>query len=91
MSGERKPPLAFARVGQSGNDAQQGRLAAARWPEEAQKFAAADIKVDRLERCQTRPEAFADAAKSNDGQGRIPTFLSTNFNVYALWKSRSLG
>jgi len=91
VGGEREAPNSFARIGEAGDDAQQGGLAAARRADEAQELALADIEIDCVEGAQSGAETLPDAAQRNDSQGRIPTFLSTNCSVYALRKSRSLG
>src|SRR6516164_1697082 len=107
VDGERETPFAFARLGETGDDAQQGCLPTTGRPENTQEFARAEIEIDCLKRRQSRAETLADTAQSDDRvriarlrqragrcrcrQGRIPTFLSTNCSVYALRKSRSLG
>ena len=92
IGGERETPLAFARVGEACDDAQQGRFTAAGRAEEAQELARADIEIDAVERRHPGGKPLADAPqRDNRGQGRIPTFLLTNRKVYALWKSSVLG
>ncbi len=85
-------PFAFARLSETGDDPQQGGLAATRRAEEAQELAFGDIEIDLLERLHSRAEALPDTAqRDNRLQGRIPTFLLTNCSVYALRKLRSFG
>src|SRR5690606_28294604 len=59
-------------------DAQQGRLAAARWPDDRGDLAVRDVHVDRLERMEIRIEEvqsahrdawFVDSRHGIDGQG----------------------
>src|SRR5713101_467848 len=70
---EREAAETRARLAEAGDDAQQGGLAAAGRAEEAQKFAPADVEIDRLERRHTRPEALADASQ-DDERILIPAF-----------------
>src|SRR6516164_5927561 len=107
IRGEREAADARARLAETGDDAQQGGLAAAGGAEQAQELAPSDVEIDRVERRHPRAKALADAPQPNDrirvpafrqragqyrcGQGRIPNFLLTNCRVNALRKSRSLG
>lgn len=92
---ERQTANTSARLAQTGDDTQQGGLAAAGRTEDAEKLAAANIEINRFKRAETRAETFGNAAQCDDRirrrQGRIPAFLSTNRSVKALRKSRSSG
>src|SRR5690242_12926976 len=99
VAGKRQAAPPDARFAEPGDDAQQGGLAAARRPEEAKKFAAADIEVDCGERRHTGAEALADPPQCHDRirvsgglqrarqerrrQRLIPTLWLTNLTVKA--------
>src|SRR6516162_151811 len=46
VDGERETPFAFARLGETGDDAQQGCLPTTGRPENTQEFARAEIEID---------------------------------------------
>jgi hypothetical protein len=58
--------LAGIRILQSGDDAQQGGLAAAGGPDEDHELAIRDVEIDALQNLG-RPKRFANAAKGDVG------------------------
>jgi hypothetical protein len=58
---EREAADASGRLGEAGDDAEQGRLPAAGRTKKAQKLASSDIEIDRLKGRNARTETLADA------------------------------
>ncbi|HEX3884641.1 MAG TPA: hypothetical protein VHW66_18455 [Stellaceae bacterium] len=77
---------AAAGLGKSGDDPQEGALAASRGTKQADELAALYRQVDALQRLDVAAKALADPGQLNDrgvGQDFIPTFLFTNCSVNA--------
>src|SRR5262249_8789204 len=80
--------LAGARLFESGDQAEQGRLAAAGWPDEHDEFAVFDFEVDAMDDAQST-EGFGDGPESEIGHGllnrigSIRSFISSRY-----WRCR---
>ena len=62
----RKQDLAFGRLRKAGNDAQQGGLAATRWPQQGHKLATLDVQTDIVEHHLVVVKALGDVLHLNN-------------------------